>query len=382
MDSTDIALQDTGNHLADREFGEQWMQAIEEARAESEVSIVLGASRSRDHRNVFDAFEKKYGIKVVATTGSGAANVQRVLAERGRGRFTVDVAMTGSPSADRLRRAGALVPMEELFIHPQVVDRSRGWIHPHHVWLSEEPGYIAAYSLRTKANLASIYYNRDKVSEEEIDGLESWQDLLDPRWKERIVCTLDPDAHLSTSHWQIAWSVLGPNWFEHFIREIQPILLPEGSQRQLVDGLARGKYEIAVFTTEGAQRDLDRLAAAGLPISRVERLMREGGALSLTGAIAILDNAPHPAAAKLFVNWYLSRDGQNAMHALIDSDNPTPSLRTDVEQGRVSDYVWEIAGNIDSESVVARDRELEYAALQESADFIKTICSELGCYGY
>ena len=42
-----------------------------------------------------------------------------------------------------------------------------------------------------------------------------------------------------------------------------------------------------------------------------------------------LDRAPHPNATKLFVNWFLSKEGQTAVHTLADG-NPPPSWREDL----------------------------------------------------
>lgn len=366
----------------DRKFGSEWMETIERARVEEELVIVLGSSRSRDHRGILKAFSEKFGIKVVTTKGSSTDNVRRLLAERGRDRFTSDVILVSSISANRLSQSKALVPLEPLLLHPQVRDRSSGWMHTRQVWLGDEPGYIAAFRLTAKANISDIYFNSQRVSQEEIDSIRSWQDLLDERWQGRVVSVLDPNARLTTSHWHIPWLVLGNQWFDGFIRNVKPKLLPESAQQDLVNGLARGKYELAVFIPQSAGREIRRLGEVGLPVGRLTRTLDEGNLLQLRGAIAILDRAPHPKAAQLFVNWYLSREGQTAFHTLIDADDPDRSLRTDVPQGKVSDEVWTIAEGTHRRPNIRSDPELEHAELRESADFIKSICAELGCYGY
>ena len=45
-----------------------------------------------------------------------------------------------------------------------------------------------------------------------------------------------------------------------------------------------------------------------------------------------MDRAPHPNAAKLFLNWWLTQEGQTAYNTLTDG-NPPPSLRVDVPVG-------------------------------------------------
>ena len=46
-----------------------------------------------------------------------------------------------------------------------------------------------------------------------------------------------------------------------------------------------------------------------------------------------MDRAPHPNAAKLFANWWLTKEGQTAHNTLSDGEPPA-SLRDDVPPGK------------------------------------------------
>jgi ABC-type Fe3+ transport system substrate-binding protein len=66
--------------------------------------------------------------------------------------------------------------------------------------------------------------------------------------------------------------------------------------------------------------------------------MKEGAGLSAGQAILTLVNqAPHPNAARVFSNWFLSRDGQlNFQKALGKADEGSPdSLRIDIPKDDV-----------------------------------------------
>jgi iron(III) transport system substrate-binding protein len=369
-------------YAADARFGDEWLRLIEEARAEGEVVIALGGSRTRENREVFELFTDKFGVAVVGTPGTGTTNVQRLLAERARGRFTADMIIMSANSANRLRGADALVPLEPLFIHPEVSDRSSGWMHTHHVWVGDTPGYMAALQLLVRSNISNLWFNSEKVSLAEIESIRSWQDLLDPRWRGRVVAVLDPNARSSTESWRTPWAVLGESWFDRFIRESEPTLLPHDSTRALVDGLARGKYDLGAFLPRAANAELERLGEAGVPVVKLSRTLAEGQLLELRGAIAVLDGAPHPKAAQLFLNWYLSREGQTAYQTLVDSEDPSRSLRTDIPQGKLADDDWAIADDEHAVANIRTDPELEYAALDASAAFMRSICAEVHCYGY
>ena len=321
--------------LADSDFASRWEELIEEARREGEI-VVAGSSSIRRNRPVLDEFSRRFGIEVIASSGTGSTVVRRILVERSRGLFTADIVMVGGTSSRQLLGANAVAPMEPLFIHPEVVDRTTGWLTPEYAWNGAKAGYCAAYRLGIKENLTDIYYNTDKVDEEEINRVQSFQDLLDPRWKGRMVSILDPDNPSSLYEWALSWRVLGKAWFEPFIRNLEPTLLPGASTRELADGLARGKYDFGIFVGR-AGGDLDKMAAIGLPVLKLKRTLDEGPALQTGGSISVLDRAPHPRAAQLFVNWFLSREGQNFRNTFVADENPEPSLRTDVVQGKVSD---------------------------------------------
>jgi ABC-type Fe3+ transport system substrate-binding protein len=50
--------------------------------------------------------------------------------------------------------------------------------------------------------------------------------------------------------------------------------------------------------------------------------------------ISAFKNAPHPNAAKLFVNWFLTKEGQALIHTTIPNLSVS-SLRNDVPFGQV-----------------------------------------------
>jgi ABC-type Fe3+ transport system substrate-binding protein len=60
-------------------------------------------------------------------------------------------------------------------------------------------------------------------------------------------------------------------------------------------------------------------------------LVRAGGSGCCISAFA---SPPHPNAAKLFINWFLSKEGQTLTHTLIPYLDRS-SLRNDVPPGEV-----------------------------------------------
>ena len=98
-----------------------------------------------------------------------------------------------------------------------------------------------------------------------------------------------------------------------------------------VDGAATIWYTTSTYRTRWPSR------AAGTMTSRTSRArlaktFKEGGVISGTGSsdnMMVPSNRPHPNAAKLFVNWFLSQEGQTIMHTLSEQESD-PTLRMDV----------------------------------------------------
>ncbi len=104
-------------------FEQKWKQLIKAAQAEGKLVITGAGSVQRHFAKIFDAFERKFGIKIVYSLGRGAQETERILAERGAGRFTVDIGHHSTGNAiERLQPAGLLDPIPPLLIHPEVTD--------------------------------------------------------------------------------------------------------------------------------------------------------------------------------------------------------------------------------------------------------------------
>ena len=362
-------------------FQVEWDQLIADAKAEGELVIILSAPASRNNRDIFGAFGEKFGINVIQSGGSGTDNVNRVLAERANGRYTVDASVVGGTSTGRLVDAGAVVPMRPLIIHPEVDDRSQGWLLKEWVWTDVDNKYSPAFNLRMRENIVEIFYNTNAVSQAEIDAVGSWNDFLTPEWKGRIVSILDPDVGGATTDRTLVWILLGREWLDPFIRDQEVTLLEGGNFTEMANGIGRGKYAAAMFTG-AASSDLEALIELGLPVGKLTRTLAEGGTVEIRGTLTALERAPHPKAAQLFVNWYLSRDGQQTRHDLTADEDLSPSIRTDVTQGKVSDRQWDQLKTLDPASAISQSTPEWFAARDESGAFVRVLYAELGILGY
>ncbi len=103
----------------------------------------------------------------------------------------------------------------------------------------------------------------------------------------------------------------------------------------MVNWLAVGRYGFSLFAGDGVE-DAKR---QGLPVDDFYPGSFKEGALvdSRRGSIALLSRAPHPNAARLATNWFLSQEGQKAYQEVFSREGASGgnSMREDVPKKMV-----------------------------------------------
>jgi iron(III) transport system substrate-binding protein len=95
------------------------------------------------------------------------------------------------------------------------------------------------------------------------------------------------------------------------------------NERQMMDWLASGKHAIYVMAKD---EDLALAMKQRLPVAFLESHKETPELGTGSGHIALFKNAPHPNAAKVYINWFLSREGQIAWQKYTGGN----SFRTDI----------------------------------------------------
>ena len=319
-------------------FQAEWEALIAAAQDEGQVVLVFGGSAGRNYRPVAEFFQEKFGVEAVVSTGSGSEQANRILAERSTGVYQVDILWTGGGSATtRMVPANALDPIADLFVHPEVTDQSL-WFQGQHWYTDEAQQYVFTLSAST-GPVQDLRYNTDLMSQEDLDGINSVFDFLDPKFTGKII-SLAPitGGSIGTFYEAYVHPEIGKEWIDRFVSPELDVTFVRDF-RFVVDGVARGKFQMGV-AIGSAGRDLDALGALGGPVERFPctldnvcvKELKEAGVISGPGSqnnMMVPTNRPHPNAAKLFVNWFLSQEGQTIMHTMADGD-PDQTLRMDV----------------------------------------------------
>ncbi len=309
--------------LSTTAFGSQtdwkkdWEQTLAAAKKEGQVTVYIYR-----YEGLLQDFKREFpGINVVAVTGRGNELTNRIMTERRAGKHLVDVYSGGTNSLyNTLYKGKALDPLKPLLILPEVTDTSK-WYGNEHRYADPEGKYIFSY-IGSPSN-AQLAYNTNLVNPKEF---KSYQDVLNPKWKGKIV-SLDPrDTGLgATMQFYYYSPEIGPEFMKKFFGGMDIIYAK--NLRQMTDWLAQGKFAICMGC-----KDSMRAKNQGLPVDDFDtNKWKEGSSFSAGGgSMSYMNQAPHPNAAKVFINWFLSRKGQLALQKLGDVDDPANSRRIDI----------------------------------------------------
>jgi iron(III) transport system substrate-binding protein len=305
--------------------GAEWDQLVQQAKNEGELVVFLGRAGTRQLRDAFPVFEQKFGIKVTQVAGSGNENADKVLAERDTGIFTGDIWMGGLTTINtRLLPKQVFDPLEPQFVLPEVTDKA-GWMKGQYWWGDPDKKYTFLFSASPSPLMS---YNTDLVKP---DDVTSFWDLLDPKWKGKMV-SRDP-ASAGTGG-NTAYFFFHPQLGKEYLRRLyteQNVTIVEDA-RQAAEWLALGKYAIYLL---GSGNDIAEAKQQGLPVADHYGPFKEGARIAAggTGSVSLFNKAAHPNAAKLFVNWWLSREGQMTAQKADPLDQ---SLRIDIPNDEIT----------------------------------------------
>jgi iron(III) transport system substrate-binding protein len=305
----------------------EWEKTLEAAKKEGQL-VIYGGS---DYDLLFAEFQKRYPeIKVVSVIVTGREVAQRMMTERRAGKYLVDLYLDGASTAySVLYKGKVLDPIKPLLILPEILDQSRWWMNGKYNYSDDEGRYIFSYNGELQPYYA---YNTKLVNASE---MKSYWDFLNPKWKGKMAA-LDPTigGPVATPFRFLYYHPeIGPKFLRRLLGEME--LTASRDVRQIGDWLATGRFALSIFTTPN-RTGLIVAKKQGLPVDWFgPNGFREGICLSnANGNVGLINKAPHPNAARLAINWLLSREGQMAYQRIV---NPgiSNSLRIDIPKDTV-----------------------------------------------
>jgi ABC-type Fe3+ transport system substrate-binding protein len=295
----------------------EWDAVVEAAHKEGKVAVTTLSGDG--YRKVLDKFQAAYpSIEVEQKSAASASFLAPpILQEQAGGIFSYDVAFLspGGPVMGSMMPAGAFDDIRPAIIHPDV--RNDG------AWIGGlEAGFMDKAKQKvigiTWDQVQSLFYNTDLVKEKP----QSIKEMADPKWK----------GMLTFMEYQVgATYLIAVNMNHHmkdqaaeYIKKIfvdqQPTFVKD--VRQSAESLIRGQ---AAFASGAMGPTLEQFAAEGLAKNVAPLDVPEMKSVNMYGVL-LYTKAPHPNAARVMINWLLSRDGGVAITEHLRFN----SRRTDV----------------------------------------------------
>ncbi len=264
---------------------------IAAAKAEKEVIWYTVQTIPQIVRPVVAAFEILYGVKVSYIRANASDISLRILNEARAGQVKCDV-FDGTTTVVPLKRASLVekwLPEETKSFNPRTVDAQ---------------GYWAANNFFT--NTLAVNTELVKPSDEP----KIYEDLLDPKWKGKLVWGSTPSTSAGPGFVGLMIRHLGREKAMDYLRKLagQNVAAMPVAARQVLDRVIAGEYSIGInmFNHHAVISASKAAPVKWLPVSP---------AMVTMATASVMKNAPHPNAAKLFLSFLVSEQGQSIFAA-------------------------------------------------------------------
>lgn len=307
---------------------ENWDDVVAAAKKEGHV-IVWGAAGPAAKAVEKDAFEKAYpGIQVdLFQANTTSDRDTRYVQELKAGVAKVDVLIGGTGGIK-----ATVMPVNGLrdmnpFLRPETLDPK--------VWLGNAPLWVDAtdkkYMLMSDAAIQVSVVLNPGVNESEV---QTWNDLTNPKWKGKIVM-MDPRE--SGAGFGAALFFHGtPELGDNFTKNFYPNVVFSSDERQNVEWVDSGKMLASVSVQPVQVESLLKVSGKIKPIHALKTGDKYKWFSAGSNGILMVPNInlPNPNATKVYLNWFYSKEGQQAMVL----QQKVPSRRLDVDMGSMPPY--------------------------------------------
>lgn len=257
------------------------------------------------------AMKEKYGISTEIVSGSGPALQERLKTERRSGRMVADVVEGSGTNKVNMKLDGLSQPFGDL---PVLREKDVWFFNP----VADPEGHIVYHSPTIQVN----WVNKNLVKQDEEP--RSFRDLLDPKWKGKIVA-YDPALIQTLDQWYAVFhkrGILSQDYFRALGKQDVIRAYPAARAAEI---LARGDARVWLL---GSQGEAGRFVLQGAPIKPMDG--PEEGTPAFSRGMILVSGAPHPEAGRVFMNWAVSQEGQQILGrvgqlGIIRKDIPDPT---------------------------------------------------------
>jgi len=293
--------------------GDDWKRVLAAGRAEGSVTV---AGFPLLEEKISAAFKRDTGIAMNFLSSNTAEQSARLEAEARAKNLTIDILLGRGRELGPMMRDGLLEPVAPQLLLPGVAPKNfrRGklkWMDSSGQYLLQGAEYVFGW----------LVVNKDRI---DLNTVKTWKDLLDPKFRGRIASydLRTPGPGQGSSAW--IYNTFGIDYIKAFFLDQQVKFTTDN--RQLVEMVARGTMPIAFGAI---QNEVERFKKAGF--SSLAVVLPTDAPGYLTGGFSVLKQAkgvPHPNAATVFINWYMSRPGQEVYESVMLETSVRADLNT------------------------------------------------------
>jgi iron(III) transport system substrate-binding protein len=275
------------------------------AKKEGPITFYSASVGIPDYVNAIRAFEKRYGLQVNVLEARASEINERLRTEISTGRASADVVYTGESSMMSLKEASLLDPLKPTEALKRI----------------QAPFVLDSHYAPLQINSYGLLINTMLVSE--ADAPKSWQDVLDPKWRGKILAD-DPRAlGGGSSTASVLYDKFGRTYHERLAAQ-KPQFARE--QRQSQRRIARGEFPLYLpFTLTDILRLKDLPVRAICPV--------EGNPYVIF-ALAVAKGSRRPSGAQLLIDHLFTQEAAHEFHLNgkgvtfpANRDGLTPQLR-------------------------------------------------------
>jgi hypothetical protein len=371
----------------------EWDKTLAGARREGTIRIISGSSSTNNIPSFEKAFTELTGGKVEFTELRAPDIIARLPEEYAARQYNWDIILLGGSSgiSERLDQAGVLGNLNEAFIFPDLT-KDETWLGGFSdIWVDND---TKMYKIHHQAELSQgsqWWVNRQVIPEGRFNKIEDVFTIPELRGK---FCTFDPrvEGASDANFGQIA-GMYGPDMVRRLYRELDVVVLRDygklttdtlhgaclisvGARMQDLhaEGVGLHVQPFNVFRAGIAPEYAGKVVATccgeGKQKQTLEGWVGGGSAYTM---LAVAKNPPNPNAAKVFVNWLLSKEGQMAWP---NADRETAcSRRVDLQQW--CNEVWKQGAR--GKDFVPLKADGTYVSVHTRSNFfIRIVAQELG----
>ena len=257
--------------------------------AKKEGKLVLyGVGNATLYNPIKEAFMKRFpGIEVQGVDQRGRESREKIIAEQQSRNYVADIVISGTDTQNELTQNGLIEPYQASGLDnviPDLVPADR----------ANTPRTVSIFAVAINTNLVPP----DQEP-------QTYKDLLDPKWKGKLEMDDPRGSGPGGTILSGMEALYGPDDVDQKLADQNLFFATQAGP--LLDALVRGEYAIYMSANH---TDIIAQRKAGAPIKQI----KPADGIGLTPINqGLIKNAPHPNAAKLWIEWSLSEEGQKAL---------------------------------------------------------------------